>query len=156
MNISHTENNKNINLKEFSLRMSEAIPKALDKNKDHRTFDSTRDGHIVKFITGIIQHFGALTLEEISFILGIFDLSHDEIRIRQFIRSAQFLDWLAEDDRGTVTFYVAMKPRDAIEYRLVAGSPKIDKSAWRAQVRDYWRQHEPERFAAIRSAAAKM
>lgn len=62
------------------------------------------------------------------------------------------------DDRGTSTYYVAIKPRDAIEYRLISGSPKIKKADWRALVREYWQYNDVERFAVIiiKSAMARM
>ncbi len=85
LNVAHLESKKGIDLDEFFRRMRSEIPKHFDNKNDPRSFDATREGHIIKFITGMIQHFGALKLDEIEFILYIFKISQDKIRIKQFL-----------------------------------------------------------------------
>jgi hypothetical protein len=156
LNIAHKGPIGGIELVEFRNRLGRVVPTALEKHKDPRSFDPSRSGHIIKLITGFIQHFGALTLIEISVILSALDMPHEDKRILQFLECAIFLEWIVEDQAGQSTLYVSARSRDAIQYRLAAGSPVISKSSWRALVRRFWSENDPERFACIGSAAKSM
>jgi hypothetical protein len=41
-------------------------------------------------------------------------------------------------------------------YKALPGLIVIDKSRWRADIVEYWRKDEPERFNSIRAARAKV
>lgn len=153
LGITHKGGFSGLDLDEFHRRLSAIIPGAIDRHKDPRTFDRARAGHKIKFMTGMIQHFGALTRDEIEFILWCVGIKIDGNEIDKYIECAKIIEWIAEDPRGERTFYTAYQDRDAFEYSLIAkkGVPTISKAAWRAQVRQYWQTNDPDRFASILS-----
>jgi hypothetical protein len=151
LNIEHRRGFSGVNLEEFRRRLADFIPGALDARKEPRAFDRLRSGHRIKLITGLVQHFGALTKDEIEFMLWCMDVSVTSEDVLKYIECAKLIDWLAEDVSGVNTYYVSRQNRDAFEYKLVdrEGVPKIGKLAWRALVRQYWKEKDPERFGAI-------
>jgi hypothetical protein len=158
LNIPPDGNVSDIDLAEFGRRLSTVILEALERHKDPRTFDPARTGHVIKLVTGMIQHFGALTVDEIDVILFSLGLKVLQSDIQKYIECAKFLDWIVEDERGQKTYFAAIQEKDAFEYVLkdADNRPKLRKSAWRAQVRQYWQEKDPERFSVIRAATARM
>lgn len=156
LNIEHKGPLDTLDIAEFSRRLGDVVPVAVEKHKEPRSFDRDRAGHLIKLMIGFIQHYGALKFDEISVIFFAVGIPHEDSRIHQYIECAKFFEWISEEEVGLDTLYVATKPVDAIEYSLYPGSPKINKSTWRALVREYWREHDPNRFAVIRNAAVRM
>lgn len=154
LNIEHGAPVGGIDLDEFRARMGRVVPGAVQAHHEPRTFDAGRPGHIIKLITGLAQHFGAMTLDEISVYLWAMGLPEKDERLRQLIECAKFLRWIVEVERGRETYYVAAQSKDAVNHGGGAAHPPISKAAWRALVREYWQKHEPDRIESIRQVAA--
>jgi hypothetical protein len=60
------------------------------------------------------------------------------------------------DKRGLNVYYSAIVDKEAVVYRALPGLPVIDKSRWRADIVEFWKKDEPERFNSIRAARAKV
>lgn len=138
-----------VDLAALKQMLAEFVVESMNRNRDPRTFDATRNGHRIKLVTGMVQHYGALTVEELEVIFFALGLSASEKSLKKFLDCAEFLEWVKLEPRGTKDFYVALQDKDAFEYALVSGSPTLNKGAWRAMVRAYWSDKEPDRFSAI-------
>jgi hypothetical protein len=143
-----------VDLNELGSRLAAVIPKAIERHREPRTFDPSRNGHVIKLITGFVQHYGALTILEIDVILFSLGLKVTEEQILKYLKCAIFFSWIIEQKRGSDVFFVASVARDAIEYSLVSNAGKIDKLRWRANIIAYWKANEPERFRSITAALA--
>jgi hypothetical protein len=75
---------QSINLKTFSARMGSAISARTAASREPSTFNPDRNGHIIKLIVGLIQHYGALTLDEVEVLLYCMDIkkSASELSVR--------------------------------------------------------------------------
>jgi hypothetical protein len=144
-----------INLKTFSARMASAISARTAVSREPSTFDPTRNGHIIKLIVGLIQHYGALTLEEVDVLLFCMDIKKNCSELRNLLLCAIFLKWVVKDKRGLNVYYSSIVDKEALAYRALPGVPVIDKSRWRADIVEYWKKGEPERFNSIRAARMK-
>lgn len=140
-----------IDLDSMKRMISDYIVESIDRNKEPRSFDAGRNGHRIKLVTGLVQHFGALTAEEIVSAITNLGVPTDRAEVLRFIDIGMFLEWLTMEARGPRNFVVTLQEKDAIEYALLAGAPTINKSAWRLKVREYWSENDPERFSALKA-----
>lgn len=141
----------NIDLGALKRMISDYIVDSIEKNKEPRSFDNNRNGHLIKLVTGLIQHFGALTYSEIVDQLHKLKVQCSVESVMKFADIGIFLDWLKIEHRGPRQFLVPLQERDAIEYALIDGAPTLNKSAWRLKVREYWAANDPDRFSALRA-----
>lgn len=141
-----------IDVELFGPRIFEAIRQRMETAKGHSTFDPTRAGHIVRFVTGLLQDYGALTDNEILLILESFDIVITPARLIEFMLSAQALGWLTRSRRGLRTFNAALNGKEALRFTFAEGAQYRDRLRWRADVIEYWRGVDPERSAAIQAA----
>ncbi len=144
-----------IDLQIFSSRMGSAISSRMAVSREPSTFDPARNGHIIKLIVGLIHHYGALTLDEIEVLLFCMDLKRNSLEIKNFLLCSIFLRWVVRDKRGLNVYYSSVVDKEAVAYKVLPGLPVIDKNRWRADIVDYWRKNELERFNSIRTARAK-
>ncbi len=142
-----------VNLDKLKVMIADFVIDLMDRNRDPRTFDPLRSGHRIKLITGMVQHFGAVMVDELDVILYSLNIKCTQIEILKYIDCAIFLEWVKLEIRGLKYFYVPLQEKDAIEYAMRVGSPTINKSAWRAMVREYWYDKEPDRFSALSANA---
>ncbi len=152
LGVEHGKGFAGLDLSELKNRLAVEVPHNIEKLKDPRTFDKDRAGHKIKFITGMVQHFGALTIEEIEVILYSVGIEASRDDVGKYIDCAKFIGWVREDVRGSKTYYVSIENDvDAFDYPILKakGAPTLNKAAWKAQVRAYWMKADPERFRSI-------
>ena len=145
-----------VDLNALRLALQDYIYEAAQLNKEPRTFIRERAGHKIKLVTGLIQHYGALTEVELEVLLYCLGVDATELDIKKYVQCAEFLGWIKSEERGVTLYWVPIEQGDAIEYALRSGAPTINKAAWRARVRQYWSKAEPERFSAINASALKV
>lgn len=150
--IKNINNINGLNEKIFQEHLNSSIKTRIDSIQNHSTFDKNNQGHIIKFIVGIIQHYGALTLDEIEVYLYCFDIKIDRGRITQFLLVAEFVRWLKRIKRGINVYYSATSAKTAMSYRLKPEAGIIDKSRWLGDIQDKWKLEEPLRFASIQES----
>lgn len=156
LGITSIDATQSINLKTFSSRMGSAVLARTAVSREPSTFDPSRNGHIIKLIVGMIQHYGALTLNEIKVLLFCIDIKKSRTEISNFLLCSIFLNWIVKDKRGINVYYCSTVNKKAIVYRAIPGIYVIDKNRWRADIVDYWKNNELERFNSIRAARAKV
>lgn len=119
------------------------------------TFNSSFQGHMAKLVAGLIHHFGALTADEVMEGLAVLGLGRSLIEVRQLLFCLSIVGWVIEDPRGFETYYAASTDNAPFSFKVRAGSSNPSRKTWRYEIRDYWRQNDPQRFAAIASAASE-
>ena len=142
-----------LNLSAFHSAMEDAVTQRLKTAREPTTFDARRNGHIIKLITGLVQHYGAMTLVEIEVSLFCFGILFTPDQIRNFLLCAAFLEWVVEIPLGLETYYAARAVPPALTYRFTKDSGIRDERRLRNDVREYWRLERPQRFDCITAAA---
>jgi hypothetical protein len=155
LNISNISSVSDVNLDRLAEALIPAIEKRKAEYKEHTTFNPGRAGHIIKLIVGLIQHYGALTEDEIDALLYVMDLTVPFHKIADYLSCAINACWIVKDKRGINEYYCALPDmEEAVTYRLrkdLAPEEK-DRDRWRARVIEYWRNKEPVRFSSIQAA----
>lgn len=155
--ITNIRNIDSLNLSEFERIFTSSFhSRASSKKKEHTTLDNNRNGHIVKVIVGLIQHYGALTIEELDTYLYCINITKSETELRNLLLCAEFAGWIVKDRRGLNTYYAATVENAALQYKFLNGSPIRDRIRWKSDIYAYWRTHDMDRFASIQQAAERM
>jgi hypothetical protein len=123
-----------------------------ERPHEPRTFDKLRHGHVTKLITGLIQHYAALTLDEIDTLLFCLDVSTPQPEIKKHLNCAELFGWVSKQTAGFVDYYAAIEGGRALHFEFHPESGRIDRSRWNIEILNYWREHEPERFSSIQAA----
>jgi hypothetical protein len=153
ININNIRNINGMNIEVFSERLIPAIAARKAQHREHTTFNKKRSGHIIKFIVGLIQHYGALTAIEIEVLLYAAGIEIAPSKIPDFLLCATSAGWVSKDRRGFETYFCAMPNlSEAISYKLRNLTPFVDKDRWRARVSDYWMNEDKARFNCIQDA----
>lgn len=139
---------------EFGERMSNAIRQRIATAKDHSTFDKGHVGHVIRFITGLLQDYGALTDDELSLCLEVNGVMVEPRRIKEYMICAEALGWLVRVREGLRHFNVAKDGREALRFEFLKGAAYIDRVRWRADVIEYWKVNDRERSRVIEAARA--
>lgn len=152
LNLTSIGQLSSLNLPTFTQRMGAAVKTRSEASRDHTTFDAGRAGHVAKLIVGLIQHYGALCLDEIELFLERLAVITPRPRILELLLCAEFVGWIVKDKRGLNTFYSARPGKDALSYRFRDGIGVINKERWRAAISDFWQQTDADRFSSIQYA----
>lgn len=147
-----------VNLDKFAATLVTAIAKRKSDYKERTTFIPDRTGHLIKFIVGLIQHYGALTETEIEVLLFAMDLKVRPDKIPDYLLCAVNANWILKDKRGVEEYFCALpNTGPAIEYRLRKDLPveEKDRERWRARVIEHWKTTDPDRFSSIQAALKK-
>jgi hypothetical protein len=121
------------------------------ESREHTTLNKDRPGHIIKLITGLIQHYGALTEGEIEAFLDAIKLPQETSRIHDYLVCAQLVEWIDKKKRGGETFYFPKTLNKSMSFGLISGIKKLDRIRWKADIVSYWKKNDPERFGVIRA-----
>ncbi|ALV28448.1 hypothetical protein APZ00_16385 [Pannonibacter phragmitetus] len=139
----------------LSSHMQAAIEAREATSKEHTTFDPTRPGHIIKFIVGLVQSYGALTVEEIETHLYCVDLPTSVDTIKNYLLCAEFADWIVQDKRGIKTYFTALDRKKALQFESRKDREKLEKMRWQAAVMEHWKACDATRFSSIQAAIAR-
>ncbi|WP_293335257.1 retron St85 family effector protein [Parvibaculum sp.] len=127
----------------------------LSEKVEPTTFDGTRNGHITKLITGLVQYYAALTLDEIETLLFCMGIPKTPQEIKKHLNCAELFEWVQKEKRGITTYYAAIEGGNALYFELRPEYRSIDRVRWRSDVLNYWRHNDAERFASIQVALRK-
>lgn len=159
INIPDIKNVEDMDLDSFAATLVAAIDRRKQDYRERTTFNSSRPGHVIKLIVGFIQHYGALTDQEIDVLLFAMNLKVTPQQLMNYLTCAICAKWIRKDKRGIEEYYCALPNiKQAIEYRLRKDlSPEeMDKDRWRARVIDYWKSTDHSRFSSIQATLMAM
>ena len=81
----------------------------LERPREPTTFDSTRSGHVIKLVVGLVQEYGALQVAEIRTLLRDLNVtSTTEEKIYSYLFCAENVGWLKKVSKGSVDYFVAV------------------------------------------------
>ena len=131
------------------------IVAAIDARKksyhEKSTFDPTRDGHIIKIAVGLLQHYAALTLDELALHLDLFGVRKSREEIENYLLCAEFAGWIKKIRRGVETYYVSLVDKLALTFEFKKDS-FIERLRWRGDIIVHWNSTDEYRSTAIREA----
>jgi hypothetical protein len=127
-----------------------AFTARVTQTKGSTAFDASRLGHVAKLIVGLIQHYAALTLDEIDVLLYCMNIIVPYERLTSLMLCAEYARWVSKDKRGLQAYYRCPADKEAIEYKLKTGVPIMDRARWRADILEYWKANDKDRFNSIR------
>ena len=145
---------KNLNIDSFELFIEEKISQRLNRKSEPSTFEKSRPGHLIKLMTGLIQNYAALTLDEIDLILFCIGISEPHDKLKRLLGCAELFGWITAQKSGTRTFYSSTGGKIAVNFEMAGGSIPINRSKWRMEIRQYWKEKDPDRFKCISAAAS--
>jgi hypothetical protein len=145
----------NIDLEAFLKVIDGPIKFRLSKKIEPTKFDKSLSGHVTKLITGLVQHYAALTLEEIDVLLYCMGVPNTPDEIKKHLNCAELVDWVQKEKRGIITYYAAIEGRNALYFDVRPRYKSLDRARWRSDVLNYWRANDPDRFASIQAALRK-
>lgn len=152
INLETIKNVSALKVDPFIEAMQAAIAERIRSYHERTTFNRSRSGHVIKFIVGLLQHYGALTFDEISLHLSVVDIWPSAEELDNYLLCGEFAEWILRDRRGLVTYFVAIVEKEALQYSFRADVPKRDRLRWRSDIRQFWRSEDKMRFDAIAAA----
>jgi len=152
INIHSIENVSNVNLATFGDRVETAINNRKATNREHSRFNKNREGHIIKLITGLIQYYGALTIDEIQLFIERFGCVVSLEILQNFLLCSEFAKWTVRI-KGVSTYYCDVgSGNEALQFSAKASFQPFDKLRWRADVSSYWQRADADRYSVIQRA----
>ncbi|MCA3154901.1 MAG: hypothetical protein ING30_07705 [Burkholderiales bacterium] len=138
-----------INKSNLYAALEKPISERINQIRQFTTFNQSLSGHMIKLIVGLIQEYGALTINEIESILPYANINKTQIEIDSYLLCAESVDWIKKDKKGVNTFFFARPGRDAASFRFKDTVPNKDRVRRRQTVREHWRSVDPERYRGI-------
>jgi len=134
----------------FADRLGAAFAARIAATKVSTAFNAALPGHVMKLIVGLIQHYGALTIEEMDVLLYCLNVSLGYDRLASLMLCAEYAGWVDKQKRGLQTYYGSRAEKEAIEFKLKTNMPAIDRARWRADILEFWKMNDQDRFNSIR------
>ncbi|MGZ2379040.1 retron St85 family effector protein [Rhizobium brockwellii] len=153
--IQNIRNVEDVKIDVLSAQMQAAIEARELTSKEHTTFDATRPGHVIKFMVGLIQNYGALTIDEIEAHLYSVGLATSVDILKNYLLCAEFANWIMQDKRGIKTYFSALDRKKALQFESRKDRDKLDKIRWHAAVMEHWKTTDATRFSSIQAAMAR-
>lgn len=151
LSISSIKNVHGLNSEALQQQLETAVHHRMNSYHEHTTFDRNRDGHIVKLIVGLLQHYGALTIDEIDVHLSVLQVDRGVDDISNYLLCAEFAGWVVRSKVGIFTYFVAIAEKQALSYEFREKSLFIDKLRWKTDILLFWENNDANRHQAIRS-----
>ncbi|MBL8656855.1 MAG: retron St85 family effector protein [Altererythrobacter sp.] len=130
--------------------MQDPIERRLSEIENPTTFDRNKAGHVTKLVVGLVQEFGALTEEEVTTLLVLFDIDLNVPQLRRYLLCAEVADWVMLKRKGFRNYAVARNlPRDAANFRFLPGTLDRTATRRRADRRATIKAQDKERFSVI-------
>lgn len=135
-----------INTEKLISSVAPAVEKRLKKRQVWQKFSQNNNGHLILYIVGLCQEFGAMTIREIRSSVDKFGI---EYHINNLIYCAELCGWIKKIRKGNNIYYVGVPGGQALDYKIEVDASRRDKLRWRTDIRAYWKLHESARFNAI-------
>ena len=145
----HGDSHASIDLNAFRDVIDHPLGLRLQKTREPTTFNSGREGHIIKLAVGLIQEYGALKLVELLDTLKIFGVHITQNRLRAFLLCAKTVGWISSVEKGFDEFFIADEGEDAATFTLAEDAKVKNRRRRRSIIREHWENTDPARFRAI-------
>lgn len=143
------------NISEFKNLIEQPFKTRANEVSTPTTFNPTIPGHMAKLIAGVIHHYGALTADEIMAGLARLGLAIDAPLVEQLLFCLNEVGWVFSETRGFETYHAASTDNSPLSFSVKTGAANPSRSLWRAELREYWRTNDTQRFRAISRGAAE-
>ena len=130
-------------------RLHQPIVLRLKKRRELTTFKGTSSGHRIKLAVGLIQEYGALTVDELVSAFGQLGLEASIKSMAAYMLCAEIVKWVSKTRKGSSTFYVARAVPDAATSFFSDNVATKSKTRRRLDIREHWRKNDPLRHRAI-------
>jgi hypothetical protein len=130
-------------------RLLPVINERMAATRERTTFDRARNGHIIKFLVGLIQEFGGLTADEMRVMLAAFGVEKTSREIDSMLLCAEAAKWVAREQRGFYVYFFALPNEDALTIRFKKGDNLFNKGRRRQEFRDHWKKNDQQRASGI-------
>jgi hypothetical protein len=130
-------------------RLEEPVRHRLKAAREHKQFAKGRNGHLCKFVVGLVQDFGALEIAEIQNALDHLRIGKDQTTAERLVFCAKTIDWVRADRRGLRTFILPNTNKRAAKFVFNAGPIPTSTERRRLAIRDHWQATDEERVTAI-------
>lgn len=152
INLDKIGDAKKVDIEAFRLAMESPFKKRIEEISASTRFNRGTNGHIAKLATGLIQHYGALTKDEIVQMMSGLGVELDDLLIDKLLFCAETVGWIKSEDRGFNKYYASSAEKIAINFDLKTGIEQMPRTKWRAQIREYWKASDTDRFKTIAAA----
>ncbi len=142
-------NVRKINNELLATKLAKPISDRINSNRDPTKFDRNRSGHVIKLIVGLIQEYGALTIEEIEIMLLYAESEKSRIQIERYLLCAEAVKWIKKEKRGKNTYFFALNVNDAAQLKFDYNFIERDRIRRRIAIREHWRKLDPDRYNGI-------
>jgi hypothetical protein len=138
-----------IDLARLGERLQAPVERALARGREKETFLKTRDGHLIKLATGLVQEFGALTLAEIRTLLQHVGASPSLETLAGYMLCGKAVGWIEERRKGSTDFFFANASSPAAALRFDPLSGLNDGVRRRYAIRQFWQSNDADRYRGI-------
>lgn len=140
-----------IDHKKFIDKVSYALNNRIaNKQKKSTRFNAHLFHDQCCLVVGVLQDYGALTIDEIQLICGQVMAQFSDSRIKEVLMILQTVGWIGSAKPGLRKYYFANNSsRESLYYKFSRGSDYIDREKWRADVINYWLENDVERIDVI-------
>jgi hypothetical protein len=147
------ENVAGLDLDSFAKFIEGKIADRLAERPEPSSFAKDRSGHLIKLMTGLIQNYASLTFGEIKDLLKQIGVEEEDPKIKRLLGCADLFSWIKIEKNGVRTFYSALPGPLAMQFDQPEGTERVNRNKWRSDVRQYWKETDPDRFKCISAAA---
>jgi hypothetical protein len=152
LGIKDINNVKSVDVNALLAHLNDPLKVRLQKKEEPRTFDRHRNGHITKLVTGLIQYYGALTVDEIEVLLYCLEIPKSSQDIKRCLQCAELFNWIRRDKRGIEVYFAAVAIKSAISFDVISSAAPMNRVRWKSDVLDHWRRNDAQRFQSITAA----
>lgn len=138
-----------IKIDDFRKAIDEPLKQRLSRLREPSTFDEAKSGHIIKLIVGIVQEYGALTLEELKHVLSTLGLSISDRSTGAYLLCAEAVGWIEKRNKGFKEYLISRGGQDAALFVAPEDAEVKDRKRRRTLIREHWEKNDPARLRAI-------
>ena len=155
LNIRSIHDVAKVDLKVLKTSMTEAIRRRDESIRKTSTFNAQNHGHLIMLMVGITQQYGALTADELAYLLNGLGIQIGLEEIKNYLLCAEFVDWIKLVSLGSSDYYASSLAKQAINFQKRASASSIDMVRWRSEVTTYWKENDSTRFSVISKVRGK-
>ncbi|MCW2365633.1 hypothetical protein M2341_001080 [Sphingobium sp. B7D2B] len=148
-NYDNKDDISGLNIDKFKEVIQEPLRIRLEITKEPTTFNSSRTGHRIKLIVGLIQEYRALSVNEIVSAMAHFSVDATEAEVRCYLLCAHSVGWIEEKASGFDSYWIPIQENEALNYPVSEQAEERDRTRRRVKILDHWRQKDHNRYRLV-------